>query len=250
MDVALVGYGGMGRELAQLASDLNLSVKAIIDPLYTRADHSRPSPSALKEVDLAIDFTTPRVVVDTIRVYCECVTPAVIGTTGWYDEMDSVREHVHNSTGRILWGSNFSIGVNLFFRLVEAGTKLFARFEEYDVWGHEMHHVNKLDAPSGTAETLSDIVLEHSPKKEQVVFDRVNRRIEPHEFHFSSLRAGAMNFEHSIGFDSAADTVTIKHSARNRSGYARGALLAAKWLMDQPQGFYSLDDFFADFGAI
>ena len=146
-----------------------------------------------------------------------------------------------NSIG-FLYSSNFSIGVNLYFKMVEAAAKLVNKFDEYDVWGHEIHHCNKVDSPSGTAKTLEKILLESIQRKTSVVEDKLDRRRGPSEIHFSSVRGGLVNFGHTIGFDSAADRILITHEARCRDGYALGAVKAAEWLVGK-KGFLGMEDF-------
>jgi 4-hydroxy-tetrahydrodipicolinate reductase len=184
-------------------------------------------------------------VLSTLDLLLPTGIPLVMGTTGWYEHLNTVREKVLTSGGTLLWSSNFSIGVNLYFKLVQRAAELMNHFDEYDVWGTELHHKNKADSPSGTAKTLEHILLEKLDRKTAVIEDRLNRRIEPHEIHFSSTRGGPVNFSHTIGFDSEADTVTLTHSARNRDGYVLGALQAAEWLQGK-KGFFGMEDFIAE----
>jgi 4-hydroxy-tetrahydrodipicolinate reductase len=242
MKVALVGYGAMGRLIHQLALERGVEVVAIIDTAVDEATHRELCAASISEADVAIDFTHPSVIMEHINKYCECSVPVVVGTTGWYDELLKVKTLVEKTDSLFLWGSNFSIGVNAYYKIVEASARLFNSLEEYDVWGMEVHHHNKADSPSGTAISVSDIVLSQIERKESVVFEKLDRKIDPKEFHFASVRGGAVNFEHKLTFDSVADSVTISHSARSREGYASGALTAASWLLSQSSGFYSLDD--------
>ena len=191
---------------------------------------------------MMVDFTHPDAVLSTLELLLPTGIPLVMGTTGWVEHLDTVREKVLTSGGTLLWSSNFSIGVNLYFKLVQRAAELMNRFEEYDVWGTELHHKNKADSPSGTAKSLEHILLEKLDRKTAIVEDRLNRRIEPHEIHFSSTRGGSVNFSHTIGFDSEADTLTLTHSARNRDGYVLGAIQAAEWLHEK-KGFFSMEDF-------
>ena len=126
---------------------------------------------------------------------------------------------------------------------MEEASKLVNKFDEYDVWGHEIHHSNKADSPSGTAKTLSEILLKNIDRKDSVFEDKLDRKREDNEIHFSSVRGGPVNFAHTIGFDSAADKILISHEARNRDGYALGAVKAAEWLANKEVGFYTMNDF-------
>lgn len=242
MKVALVGYGAMGRLIHRLALERGVEVVATIDSYTEDATHRELTLESLRGADVAIDFTHPSVVIENINKYCQASVPAVVGTTGWYEQLSKIEALVEKTDSRFLWGSNFSIGVNAYYKIIEASARLFNSLEEYDVWGMEVHHHNKADSPSGTAIALSEIVLSETERKKKVVFDKLDRRIEPDEFHFASVRGGAVNFEHRITFDSAADSVSISHSARNREGYANGALIASSWLLGQNSGFYSLND--------
>jgi len=245
MKLALIGYGAMGRRIQQIAEERGHKVVAIIDPRAEEATVAYISKEALNGADVAIDFTDPFSVLDNIDKTLEANVPLVVGTTGWYKDLKQVEEKVKKAKGSLLWSSNFSIGVNLYFRMVERAAQLIDKFDEYDIWGHEIHHHNKADSPSGTAKTLEQILLDNIQRKTVVVEDKLDRKIEPHELHFSSTRAGAVNFSHTIGFDSAADTLTLTHSARNRDGYVLGAVKAAEWLNGK-KGFFGMDDFLKD----
>jgi 4-hydroxy-tetrahydrodipicolinate reductase len=131
----------------------------------------------------------------------------------------------------------------LYFRIIEQAAKLINQADEYDVWGHEIHHKNKIDSPSGTAKTLEEILIKNIVHKTSIVEEKLDRKIKDNEIHFSSTRGGLSNFAHTIGFDSEADCIEIKHFARNRNGYALGAIKCAEWLEKQPVGFYTMDDY-------
>jgi 4-hydroxy-tetrahydrodipicolinate reductase len=145
----------------------------------------------------------------------------------------------------LLYGSNFSIGMNLFLRVVANAVREFDKFNEYDVFGYELHHNQKADSPSGTAITLSDTILDASTTKQTAVFEKLDRKIEPDELHFASIRAGRIPGTHLVGFDSEADTIELTHRVRNRSCFAVGALKAALWLHGK-QGVYSFQDMMAE----
>jgi len=239
--IAIIGYGGMGHNIERIAKEKGHEIKTIIDPVAEGAQ-KEITKEALEDVDVCIDFTHPSVIMDNIKKYCELKANVIVGTTGWYDHLDEVKKMVKEAGIKFLWGSNFSIGVNLYFRIIDAASKLINNAEDYDIWAYELHHNNKADSPSGTAKTLSDIMLKNIDRKKKIANEMLNRKIEKDELHFASVRGGPVNFEHTIGFDSDADCITIKHAARNRNGYASGAVLAAEWIADKKSGFYELDD--------
>lgn len=243
MRIAIVGYGGMGRMIEAEARSRGIHDISTIDPKVQGAEFKEINAKSMAGIDVAIDFTHPSAAVQNIRKYCEFKVDAVMGTTGWYDKIEEVRKLVLDSGTRFLWSSNFSIGVNIYFKIIDAASTLINYAEDYDVWGYEIHHHNKADSPSGTAKTLSGMMLKNIERKNKVCYEMLNRKIGKDELHFASVRGGSANFEHTIGFDSDADCITIKHAARNRSGYAAGAVLAAIWLNKKKPGFYGLDDF-------
>ncbi len=169
-------------------------------------------------------------------------TNLVMGTTGWYDEMTRVREIVEDSGIGFLWASNFSIGVHMFWKVLEEASKQFAKFPEYDVFGHEFHHNMKADSPSGTAKSTAEIVLKNSPGKKEISYETQHEKVSPETLHFSSTRGGKIPGTHSVYFDSAADTVEITHTARSREGFASGALRCAQWLNGKT-GFFTIEDY-------
>jgi len=242
MKIALIGFGGMGKTLYRIAMSRGHEVPVIIDPKDQSSTHKEISEEALKGVEIAIDFSSPDSVLANAKIATTAGTNLVIGTTGWYDQLPELKEILKENKIGLLWSSNFSIGVNLYFAIMEQAAKLINNFDEYDVWGHEIHHYNKADSPSGTAKTLEKILLDNIDRKTSVIEDRLNRKREPNEIHFSSVRGGLVNFGHTVGFDSEADTITITHSARNRDGYALGAIKAAEWL-NQKKGLFEMKDF-------
>lgn len=204
------------------------------------------SSETLNGADVAIECTVPSAFWGNLAALCEMRQDSLIVTTGWYDDIEKAQQMVAAAGNRVMWSSNYSIGVNVYFRVVEAAAKLIDKAEEYDIWGSEIHHKNKVDSPSGTAKTLEDILLANITRKTDVVEDALQRKIQDHELHFSSTRGGLINFAHTIGFDSAADCIEIKHMARNRDGYALGAIKCAEWLKSQPPGLYSMNDYLRD----
>lgn len=249
MNIALIGYGGMGQSLSRAAEARGHRIVAIIDRSAPEATAKSLNVTTLGGADIAIDFSSPDEVMTSVQSCVEAGIPLVVGTTGWYDRMDEARKIVESTpdTKRIgfLWSSNFSVGVHMYFRIIAEAARLANKLDEYDIWGHEIHHVGKADSPSGTAKTLEKILLDAIQRKESVVEDKLNRKRADSEIHFSSVRGGAVNFGHTIGFDSAADRILITHEARNRDGYAQGAIKAAEWLAGKT-GFYSMDEYIRD----
>ena len=242
MNIAIIGYGGMGKDIEKIALGNGITIKSIIDPVAKGATHKEINEESLNGVDVAIDFTQPDVAIENIKKVSELGVSMVVGTTGWYDDVKEVKGVVEKAGIGFLYGSNFSIGVHAYFKVVEAAAKIFDKVPDYDVWGHEIHHFNKKDSPSGTAKSLAKILVDNIERKKEVVYDTLKRKREGGELHFSSCRGGPVNFKHTIGFDSEADAVLIEHAARHRGGYALGAVLAAEWINGK-KGFFIVDDF-------
>lgn len=230
--------------LASLAPQYGCEIVSIVDPLWQGA-HREITPDAVREADVCIEFSHPSVVMQNIRKLIEFEKNMVIGTTGWHDKLPEVRDMALQKNVGLLYGSNFSIGMNLFLRVVANAVREFDKFNEYDVFGYELHHNQKADSPSGTAITLSDTILDASTTKQTAVFEKLDRKIEPDELHFASIRAGRIPGTHLVGFDSEADTIELTHRVRNRSCFAVGALKAALWLHGK-QGVYSFQDMMAE----
>jgi 4-hydroxy-tetrahydrodipicolinate reductase len=214
MNLALVGYGKMGRMVEQAAAREGVEVVTILDPITG-------SRGKLSDADVCIDFTEPGAVIENIRAAAAARVGMVVGTTGWLDRLDEARLLVEESGIGLVYGSNFSVGVNLMFKITRYAAELFSRFPSHDPFIEEAHHKFKKDAPSGTALSLKQIV--------ESEYDR--------EIPTSSTRAGYFPGAHTVGFDSEADTLQIVHTARSRGGFAEGALLAAMWIKGR-KGFY------------
>jgi 4-hydroxy-tetrahydrodipicolinate reductase len=206
--LAIVGYGKMGRMIDQLAPEYDFAVQARID---LGSDFQQAA-----GCDVAIEFTAPDAVAGNVEKLAAIHVPVVVGTTGWLKEMDRVRAAVQKHDSGMIWSPNFSIGVNVFTRLVREAARLLANQPQYGAWAWEIHHPTKKDAPSGTLLKLVD----------EMRAGGYTRAIDT-----GSNRAGAHPGTHEIGFDSAADTITLRHSARSREGFARGALQAAQWIV-------------------
>jgi 4-hydroxy-tetrahydrodipicolinate reductase len=218
LKLALFGYGKMGRMVEQAAERAGLEVTCVVDPVGG-------SRGELSSASVAIDFSEPSAVVGNIQTITSFGLSMVVGTTGWYDQIDEVRTAVDRAGVGLVYGSNFSIGVNVMFNIARQAARLFRRFESYDPFIEEAHHKFKKDAPSGTAIFLKRIVEE-----------AYSRNVPT-----SSTRAGYMPGTHTLGFDSESDTVTIVHQARSRAGFADGAVVAAQWIAER-KGFYEFSE--------
>ncbi len=246
MNIAILGYGKMGHEIEKAAKSRGIVVTATIDQNSREASFREITAESLRGADVVIDFTRPDAVVGNVRKVAALKKSMLVGTTGWYDRLDEVKKTVRNSGIGLIYSSNFSVGVNVFFRMVEEAAKLIDRVPAYDAFGYELHHSQKADSPSGTAKTLAEILTANMKRKSKINYDRVNRKISPEELHFASIRAGSIPGTHVVGFDSEADTIELKHTARSRAGFALGAVLAAEWLCKK-KGFFVMNDFVSEF---
>jgi len=214
LGLAIVGYGKMGRLIEQLAPEYGFEVRAKFDGKSNPRGQAL-SPQTLKGVDVAVEFTSPDAAPENIRRLAAMGVNSVTGTTGWFGDLPSVGEAVAKNGTGLVWAANFSVGVNLFLQAVAHTAALFAKHADYEAWGWEIHHSQKKDAPSGTLKKLAEEM-------------RVAGYTRP--VSLSASRAGANPGTHEIGFDSAGDTITLRHTARSRDGFARGALRAARWI--------------------
>ncbi len=219
--LALVGYGRMGRLLEQLAPSHGFEVALRLDE-FNNADGAGLTEANFAGIRAALDFSIPEVVPDNAVRLAELGIPLAIGTTGWLDDLGRVRAAVERNGSALVYGANFSIGVNAFYRVVEAASKALAAQEDYDAFLYEAHHKYKVDAPSGTALRLLDAMRDAG----------YSRRVD-----VATQRAGQFPGIHEIGFDSEADTIRVSHVARSRLGFARGALKATRWIVGR-KGVY------------
>jgi 4-hydroxy-tetrahydrodipicolinate reductase len=216
-NLAIVGYGKMGRLIDQLAPEYGFTVLARLD-----VDRNE----SLDGADVVVEFSTPASVVGNVAKVGALGIPIVVGTTGWLEHLPEVKAIVDKNNSALVWSPNFSVGVNVFSRLVAEAARLFQNEREYGAWAWEIHHHTKKDAPSGT-------LLKLVEQMRAAGFDRI--------IDTSSSRAGAHPGTHEIGFDSAADSITLRHTARNREGFARGALKAAQWIIGR-KGCHEFSD--------
>jgi len=250
MKIAIIGYGKMGKMIEQIARAQGHVIAAIVDPFATDAPVKISKTIAeadLSSVDAAIEFTQPSTAVENIIALAKKKIPTVTGTTGWHECMDEAAQAIKAADSSLLWASNFSIGVNLFYRIAWYAAQLANNFPEYDVGGFEVHHNKKMDSPSGTAKTLAEGALSKIDRKKKIVWETMNRKPENDELHFPSLRLGSVPGTHSLFFDSSADTIEITHTARSREGFASGAVSAAAWLTaEKRRGVFTIDEMLKD----
>ena len=223
--LAIVGYGKMGKLIEQLAPQYGFEVALKLDE-FNNAKGEGLTKENFAGIDVAIEFSIPAAVAGNVQGVAAHGVPMVVGTTGWLEHLDEVRRVVEASGTGLVWSPNFSIGVNVFMRLVAEAARLMEAEPEYGSWAWEIHHSAKKDAPSGTLLKLVDEMKKAG----------YTRNID-----VGSNRAGAIPGTHEIGFDSAADTITLRHTARSREGFARGALKAAQWIVGK-KGFYEFSE--------
>jgi 4-hydroxy-tetrahydrodipicolinate reductase len=223
--LAIVGYGKMGKLIEQLAPEYGFTVALKLDE-FNNADAAGVTPESFAGIDVAIDFCIPAAVPRNAAAIAAVGVNLVIGTTGWLEHLELVKAAAEKNNIGVVWSPNFSIGVNAFFRLVSEAARLLAQQPEYGAWAWEVHHSTKKDAPSGTLLKLVDEMKKSG----------YGRAID-----VSSNRAGAHPGTHEIGFDSTADTITLRHTARSREGFARGALKAAQWVIGK-KGFHEFNE--------
>lgn len=237
LKLGLIGYGKMGQAIHGLAQDYGCSVELIIDPekVNCQSDITRENS---ERVDVFLDFSLPHTVISNIEKCIRLKKNIVVGTTGWLDRIDCVKELVESSGVGLIYAMNFSVGMNTFFHLVQRSAELFNSLSDYDIYGLELHHKNKADSPSGTANTIAEIILKNIERKTKLVTERLETKISDHELHFPSVRSGTITGIHTVGFDSPFDSIELTHRAKSSEGFAIGALKAAIWLSDK-KGFYS-----------
>ena len=224
--LAIVGYGKMGRLIEQFAPVYGFEVALKLDE-FNNANFEGITAQNFRNIDVAIDFSIPAAVPRNVEGIAALGVNIVVGTTGWLEHMEAVKAAVEKNGIGLVWSPNFSIGVKAFFRLVAEAALLLSAESEYGAWAWEIHHSTKKDAPSGTLLKL---------------VDEMKKAGYARPVDTGSNRAGAHHGTHEIGFDSAADTITLRHSARSREGFARGALKAAQWVLGK-KGFH-------EFGAL
>ncbi len=236
MKIALIGYGKMGKTIEKIAKDRGHEIVSIID-INNQDDFNS---AAFKSADVAIEFTAPSVAISNYRSSMQAGIAVVSGTTGWHEQMPEVEKMIEQENGTLFWASNFSLGVKLFSLLNNYLARLMNPFSQYDVEMTEVHHTQKLDAPSGTAITLAEGIIDHLERKTGWVKESAEK---PEELAIKSLREGMVPGIHTIRYESEVDSIEIKHDAKSREGFALGAVIAAEYSAGK-KGLLSMDDLF------
>lgn len=234
MKIALIGYGKMGKTIEQIALNRGHQIVSIVDitnPEEIRSDK-------FKSADVAIEFTTPATAFDNYMKSFEAGVPVVSGTTGWLDRIGEIKEKCANEGKTFFYASNFSIGVNIFFALNKHLARIMNNFPGYDVKMTETHHIHKLDAPSGTAITLAEGILENIDRKDRWMLETAEK---PTDLPIHAIREGEVPGIHEVTYESDVDTISIKHDAKSRAGFALGAVIAAEFTAGK-KGFLGMDD--------
>ncbi|MDR7371989.1 4-hydroxy-tetrahydrodipicolinate reductase [Flavobacterium aquidurense] len=228
MKIALLGYGKMGKVIERIALERGHEIVLKKDEFNTY--------DGLSTADVAIDFSVPTAAVDNISSCFHANVPVVSGTTGWLEHFDEMVALCNEKQGGFISSSNFSLGVNIFFELNEYLAKIMSQFDSYKVTMEEIHHTQKLDAPSGTAISLAKGVIENSNYANWTLDEA-----KDNEIHIEAKRIGDVPGTHTVTYDSIVDSIELKHTAHNREGFALGAVIAAEWLAGK-KGIYSMKD--------
>ncbi|MBC7935650.1 MAG: 4-hydroxy-tetrahydrodipicolinate reductase [Rhizobacter sp.] len=234
MAIAIIGYGKMGKAIEAIAVAKGHTVALKISS-QNNAELTRAN---LQQCDVAIEFTNPHSAVENIKTCLDAGLPVVSGSTGWLEELDSIKKYSAEKKGAFLYASNFSIAVNIFFEVNKKLAALMASHKDYNVEVEEIHHTSKKDAPSGTAITIAEQIIENYPGKNKWVNDSV---IKAGELNIVSKRIDPAPGTHHVKYTSAIDDIEIIHTAHNREGFAGGAVLAAEFIKDK-EGFFSMKD--------
>lgn len=246
MNIALSGYGKMGKIIEKIALDRKHQIVLIID----HNNQDEMTAENLQKADVVIEFSTPHSVLANIQKCIDAGIPVVVGTTGWYDHIDNLKEQIAGNDGALLYASNFSVGVNIFFHVNKILARLMNKYPYYEVQVEEIHHTQKLDAPSGTAITIAEGIIAGLDAKQEwknIVTDGstvVNEPVKNNQLLIESLRIESVPGTHTVLYDSEVDSIEFKHTAHNRNGFALGAVLAAEWLQGK-KGFYTAADMFS-----
>ena len=243
MKIAILGYGKMGRIIEQFATErgheivLKINIDNTEDLTLTN----------LGMADVAIDFSTPDSALSNIELCFDAGVPVVVGTTGWYGHLQTVKNKCEQGNNTLLYASNFSVGVNVFFFVNKVLAKIMNRYPQYEVQVEEIHHTQKLDSPSGTAMTISEGILSELDRKNEWINELIGSGeefiVKPDQLLIESHRIEDVPGTHTVIYSSEVDDIEFKHKAHNRAGFALGAVLAAEWL-ENKTGFYTITDMF------
>ena len=241
MNIIISGYGRMGKIIEKSAEKRGHTIIATVDPIADDASEKTLSKEIINRADVVIDFSIPESAIKNAETVCCAGKKIVMGTTGWYSDMAKMMDLTNKNESAIIWSGNFSLGVNIFFSILDKTSRIMNSFSEYDPFIHELHHNQKADSPSGTAAMLGDILLKNIDRKTLIVSKELKRKIKPEELHISSTRGGSVPGTHIVYFDSPVDTIELKHTARGREGFASGAITAAEWI-ENKTGFFNIND--------
>ena len=237
MKIALIGYGKMGRTIERVALSRGHEIVCVVDVDTQDLFQS----DAFASADVAIEFSTPSSAVNNIRLAWKAGVPVVSGTTGWHNQLPALKEEIQCGGYGLFWASNFSIGVNIFMEINRRLATMMNRYDAYDIRMTETHHIHKLDAPSGTAITLAEDILERVDRKHQWV---LGTEATSADISIESFREGEVPGIHTVTYDSDVDSITLSHSSKSREGLALGAVFAAEFMQGK-KGFYSMRDMLA-----
>jgi 4-hydroxy-tetrahydrodipicolinate reductase len=228
MKIALLGYGRMGKSIETIALDRQHTISLKVSSATVDFDFST--------TDVAIDFSLPTTAVENIKRALDAGVPVISGTTGWLDHYDEIIEYCNSKKGTFLYASNFSLGVNIFFEINKRLSQLMSGFPEYSTEIEEIHHTQKLDAPSGTAITLAEQIIKNTDYKNWTL-----GQPKSNEIHIEAKRIEGVPGTHEITYNSEVDAISIKHTAHSRQGFAMGAVIAAEWIKDK-KGVFTMKD--------
>ncbi len=258
MKIALIGYGKMGHIIEEIALSRGHEVVCTIDVQNLEDFESE----AFRSADVAIEFTTPKTTRGNMTKCLKAGVPVVVGSTGWYDQLDEVKQEVAEANGSLFWASNFSIGVNVFVAMQKYVARIMNQYPQYDVAMEEVHHIHKLDSPSGTAITIANAITDNLERKQAwketaCIWQHEDESVDvarnaevgtqfaahkPEELEVVAKRRGEVPGIHTVVYDSEVDTITMTHSAKSRRGFALGAVVAAEWMGDGKKGVYTMTD--------
>ncbi|ASU36441.1 4-hydroxy-tetrahydrodipicolinate reductase [Mucilaginibacter xinganensis] len=246
MKIALLGYGKMGKIIEKIATDRKHEIVLKID----QDNQHELTAENLQLADVAIEFSTPHTVLGNIEHCLNAGVPVIVGTTGWYSNIQQLKEQYERSSTAMLYATNFSVGVNIFFHVNKVLAKLMNNYPYYDVQIEEIHHTQKLDSPSGTAITIAEGIIDNLDSKKDWVnvltadgAENSDDNVKGDQLLIESFRIDGVPGTHTVIYDSEIDSIEFKHTAHNRNGFALGAVLAAEWIQGKT-GFYSVNDMF------
>ncbi|WP_257666188.1 4-hydroxy-tetrahydrodipicolinate reductase [Parapedobacter tibetensis] len=247
MNITLLGYGKMGQLIEKFALQRGHQIHLIVD----ENNRENIRASDIEGADMAIDFSRPEAAVSNIDLCFKANVPLVVGTTGWYDQLDEIKNRCLDGNKTLLYGSNFSIGINVFFHINKLLAAVMNPYKQYDVQVEEIHHTHKLDAPSGTAITIAEGIIDHTDSKSEWLNNLIGEGEETipkaHQLLIESHRIDEVPGTHTVLYSSEVDQIEFKHTAHSRAGFALGAIIAAEWL-EGKTGFYQVTEMF-NFGG-